>query len=102
MRAEIGNRLTMLKAEVTARCPPSDPDRFAWVWVSPSKEGGFIIGKLEVSRQHLDDEELVSEDHHHSTKVAMVSTIEEVDRIVEGLGVDPDSLDVPWKNDFPD
>ncbi|NEW29528.1 hypothetical protein [Nocardia cyriacigeorgica] len=101
MRLEVSNRLTMLKGFVTARCEPEIESRYAWVWVYPLKDGRFDVSTVEIDKKFVDNDDDVGEDDISRRDLGIVHTIEEVDKLIEQLGVDPNDLDAPWHNGFP-
>ncbi|MGW2523860.1 hypothetical protein ACWC09_44125 [Streptomyces sp. NPDC001617] len=101
MRTEVANRLTMVRSLVSARSKSDSEDAYAWVWVFPLKDRTFRISTVEVPKRLVDDDVCFAEEDIERVQVATVATLEEVDDVVRELGVDPDSLDAPWKNDFP-
>lgn len=101
MRTEVANRLTMTKSLVSARREPEAKESYAWVWVFPLHEGTFRVSTVEIPKRFIDEDICFAEEDIHRVQVATVATLEEVDGVVRDLGVDPGSLDAPWKNDFP-
>jgi hypothetical protein len=101
MRTEIENRLIMTKSLVSARRAASSDDRYAWVWVAPLRDGTFKVSTVELAKQLVDEDVCFFEDDIDRVHVGTVAEISEVDELVRGLGVDPETLDPPWKNDFP-
>ena len=101
MRTEVQNRLIMTKGLVSARRQASSADRNAWVWVAPLRDGTFKVSTVELPKGVVDEDTCFFEDDIERTHVGTVAEISEVDELVRGVGVDPDSLDPPWKNDFP-
>ncbi|MFI6897665.1 hypothetical protein ACIBM4_26485 [Streptomyces sp. NPDC050256] len=49
----------------------------------------------------MNDDECFGEEDIERVRVATVATPADADDVVRGLGVDPEDLDAPWKNDFP-
>src|SRR5215510_7693373 len=101
MRTEARNRLTMTRDLVSARREAARADHYAWVWVSPLDDGRFRISTVEVARGIVDNDVCFFEDDIERVHVATASDLDEVDELVRALGVDPDTLDVPWRNGFP-
>ncbi|MDT0571073.1 hypothetical protein RM704_27030 [Streptomyces sp. DSM 3412] len=101
MRTEVANRLTMTKSLVSARREPESQDRYAWVWVFPLQDGTFRVSTVEIPKNLVDEDICFAEEDIERVQVAVVATLEAVDSAVSDLGVDPNSLDAPWKNDFP-
>ncbi|MFJ5025822.1 hypothetical protein [Streptomyces goshikiensis] len=101
MRTEVANRLVMTRALVSARRQPSAPDFYAWVWAFPLRDGKFRVSTVEIPKPFVDEDDCFGEGDIERIHVATVETIEEIDTVVRGLGVDPETLDAPWKNDFP-
>ncbi|WP_214105475.1 hypothetical protein [Acrocarpospora catenulata] len=101
MRIEIENRLVMTKAVVSARRGASSIDRYSWVWVAPLRDGTFKISTLEIPKHFVDNDVCFFEEDIERIHVGTVADISEVDEVVRMSGVDPDDLDVPWRNDFP-
>ncbi|TDD27194.1 hypothetical protein E1287_35045 [Actinomadura sp. KC06] len=91
----------MSKALVSARREPSSSDRYAWVWVAPLGDGTFRVSTVEISKHIVDEDICFFEDDIERVHIGTFTDISEVDDLVRGLGVDPDELDPPWKNDFP-
>ncbi|MEU6293980.1 hypothetical protein [Streptomyces erythrochromogenes] len=100
MRMQAANRLTMTKAGITARVAAHEPERVAWVAVYPV-DGGFMVFTVEIPEHLADDSACFGEESITRRNVGTFPTIEEVDGAVTGLGVDPDELDAPWRNDYP-
>jgi hypothetical protein len=91
----------MTKAQISARRPSSDPDRYSWVLVHPLPDGGFRVAAIEVPK-HLVDQDICFHDGDFRTPyLKIVSEISEIDAAVREAGADPDDLDAPWHNDFP-
>jgi hypothetical protein len=101
MRTEVANRLTMTKSIVSARINPESPGSYAWVWVSPLEDGSFRISTVEIPANLVDEDICFAEEDIERVLIATVANLEEVDSKIQELGVDPDELDAPWKNDFP-
>ncbi|WP_371577487.1 hypothetical protein [Streptomyces sp. NBC_01314] len=101
MRTEVANRLVMTRALVSARRHPGTPDSYAWVWAFPMRDGKFRISTVEIPKLIVDEDACFGEEDIERVHVATVETVEEVDMVVRNLGVDPETLDAPWKNDFP-
>jgi hypothetical protein len=101
VRIEVANRLTMTKSLVSARTQSGTEGDYAWVWVFPLEDKTFRISTVQVPKRFIDEDICFAEDDICRQRVATVATLEEVDSVVRGLGVNPDSLDAPWKNDFP-
>ncbi|KAB2339093.1 hypothetical protein [Actinomadura rudentiformis] len=91
----------MTKALVSARRKASSPDRYAWVWVSPLRDGTFKVSAVEIPRRLVDENICFFEDDIDRVHVGTVLKIADIDELMESLGVDPDELDAPWHNDFP-
>ncbi|MFI6964949.1 hypothetical protein [Streptomyces sp. NPDC050149] len=101
MRTEVENRLTMSGALVSARCDPRSPESCAWVWVFPLPGGTYRISTVEIPRYLVNEDSCFGEEDIDRVRVATVATLADVDNVVRELGVDPENLDAPWKNDFP-
>ncbi|MFD2688461.1 hypothetical protein ACFS5L_27000 [Streptomyces phyllanthi] len=56
---------------------------------------------MEIPKHFIDEGICFAEEDIDRVQVATVATSEAVDSVVRDLGIDPDSLDAPWKNDFP-
>jgi hypothetical protein len=80
---------------------PRSQGTYAWVWVFPLKDGHFRISTVEIPSNLVDDDICFAEEDIRRAHIATVPDIETVDAVLEELGVSPDSLDAPWKNDFP-
>jgi hypothetical protein len=91
----------MTKALVSARRDASSSDFYAWVWVSPLRDGRFKVSTVELEKHFVDNDECFAEEDINRVHVGTVDDIVSVDGMIRELGVDPDTLDVPWKNDFP-
>lgn len=100
MRPEVANRLTMSRSTISARREASSDDFYSWVWVFPSQDGTFRVSTVEIPIILIGDECFSEEDISRS-HIATVRELPEVDEVVGNLGVDPNDLDAPWKNDFP-
>ncbi|MER5929832.1 hypothetical protein [Streptomyces sp. NPDC002054] len=100
MRMQVANRLTMAKAGVTARIPAKDPENVAWVAVYPVDDG-FMVFTVEIPEGLAGDSECFGEESIARRRLGTVRTVDEVDQVLLGLGVDPDDLDAPWHNDYP-
>lgn len=100
MRTEVEDRLLMTKALVSARRVASSDDRYAWVWVAPLWDGAFKVSTVELPKQLVDEDACFGEDDIDRIHVGTLAAISEVDELVRGVGVDPETLDPPWKNDF--
>ncbi|RST07360.1 hypothetical protein EF910_06670 [Streptomyces sp. WAC07149] len=101
MRTEVANRLTMSRATVSARRKASSDERYAWVWVFPARDGTYRVSTVEIPKNLVDDDECFAEEDLSREHICTVGNLSEVEEAVRELGVDPDSLDAPWKNDFP-
>ncbi|WP_055714839.1 hypothetical protein [Streptomyces torulosus] len=101
MRTEVANRLVMTRALVSARRQPSTQNAYAWVWAFPLRDGKFRVSTVEIPKRFVDEDTCFGEEDIERVHVATVETVEEIDAIVRELGVDPETLDAPWKNDFP-
>ncbi|MCX5376757.1 hypothetical protein [Streptomyces sp. NBC_00091] len=100
MRTEVASRLTMSRATVSARHDASSNELHSWVWVFPARDGTFRVSTVEIPKNLVDDECFAEEDLSRD-HIATVRELSAVDEVVRNLGVDPNSLDAPWKNDFP-
>jgi hypothetical protein len=101
VRTQVKNRLVMTKDLVSARKEASSADRYAWVWVTPLDDGTFRVSTVEIPKQIVDDDVCFYEPDIQRTRVATLTDVAEVDEVVRGLGVDPETLDAPWHNNFP-
>ncbi|MFC9816209.1 hypothetical protein [Streptomyces sp. INR7] len=101
MRIEVANRLTMSRSTVSARREANSADSYSWVWVFPSQDGTYRVSTVEIPMHLVDDDECFSETDIFRHHVATVHELSQVDDAVRSVGVDPDDLDAPWKNDFP-
>ncbi|GAA4054984.1 hypothetical protein GCM10022214_02570 [Actinomadura miaoliensis] len=101
MRIQVKNRLVMTKGIVSARLESSSSDRYAWVWVSPLRNGTFRVSTVEIPKRLIDEGDCFGEEDVERVHVRTVVDIPEIDEVVRGLGVDPDALDAPWHSDFP-
>lgn len=101
MRTQAENRLVMTKAEISARRPSSDPDRYSWVWVVPMQDGRFRIAAIEVPKRLVDENICFYDGDFDTPYVKIVDEISEIDSAVREAGADPEELDAPWHNDFP-
>ncbi|MFE7135687.1 hypothetical protein ACFVIM_33015 [Streptomyces sp. NPDC057638] len=101
MRIEVVNRLVMTRGLVSARRQPSTPHFYAWVWVSPLREGKFRISTVEIPKSIVDQDACFGEEDIERAHAATVETVAQVDAEVRKLGVDPETLDAPWKSEFP-
>lgn len=101
MKTKIANRLVMLQGVVVAEFAASRSDRRAFVAVRPH-DGVFEDFSFEMANDLLSDSdsEFGSGDILER-RMEDVSSIQEVDKALESLGVDPDTLDVPWKTTYP-
>ncbi|GAA3807321.1 hypothetical protein GCM10023083_47920 [Streptomyces phyllanthi] len=61
----------------------------------------FRVSTVEIPKHFIDEGICFAEEDIDRVQVATVATSEAVDSVVRDLGIDPDSLDAPWKNDFP-
>lgn len=101
MRLQAKNRLVMTKDLISARLDAGSLDQYAWVWVSPLRDGSFKVSTVKVPKTLVDDDVCFFEDDIERTHIGTVSAIADVDAVVSSLGVDPDDLDAPWHNGFP-
>jgi hypothetical protein len=101
VRTEVKNRLIMTKALVSARKTASAADRYAWVWVAPLRDGTFRVSTVELPGRLVDEDLCFFEADIERVHVGTADDISGVDKLVKRVGVDPESLDSPWKNGFP-
>ncbi|MFF1919147.1 hypothetical protein ACFVW8_01025 [Streptomyces sp. NPDC058221] len=91
----------MSNALVSARRESRSSDSCAWVWVFPLRDGTFRISTVEIPQHLVSEDACFGEEDIERVYVATVATPEDVDDVLRDLGVDPDSLDAPWKSEFP-
>ncbi|WP_281905638.1 hypothetical protein [Nocardia cyriacigeorgica] len=98
---EVSNRLTMLKGSVTARCDARSDRNCAWVCVYPRSDGQFDVSTVEIDQRYLEADDDVGEDDIIRSDLGIFGSIAQVNEAVKLVGVDPDDLAAPWRNDYP-
>ena len=101
MKTQVRNRLTMTKSIVSARMDATRPDSYAWIWITPMRDGSYKVSTVELWRDLVDNGVCSFEGDITRNHVGILSDVAEIDDFVRRLGVDPDTLDGPWHNGFP-
>ncbi|MDP9793709.1 hypothetical protein J2S43_002221 [Catenuloplanes nepalensis] len=91
----------MSKAHVSARRVSGSDDSYSWVWVLPLPDGRFRIAAIEVPKHLVDEDICFAEEDMRVPYLKIVDELGGVDAAVQEAGVDPETLDAPWNNDFP-
>ncbi|WP_306367158.1 hypothetical protein [Nocardiopsis sp. CC223A] len=89
----------MLRGLVSARIDSVDPSDISWVFVQILKDDSLRISQVSVPKSLVDG--CFGESDISREEIGVVSEISEVDSLISSLGVNPDSLEEPWKNEFP-
>ncbi|MEU0492421.1 hypothetical protein ABZ249_24585 [Nocardiopsis sp. NPDC006139] len=89
----------MLRGLVSARVDSGDPSYLSWIFVQVLNDDRLRISKVSVPKSLVDG--CFGEADISREVIGVVSEISEVDSLLSSLGVDPDSLEEPWKNEFP-
>jgi hypothetical protein len=69
--------------------------------VVPLRTGQFRIAAIEVPKHLVDDDEDFYDEDMFTSYVKIVDAIDQVDTAVQEAGADPESLDAPWRSNFP-
>lgn len=101
MDLKVRNRLVTLRAPVTQRLVDPEPGTCSWLWVLPVPGGRIRIARVLVPAALAESGEWFSEDGYTTAAVTFVDSADDVDDVVRDLGGDPESLESPWRNEFP-
>ena len=102
MRQQIRNRLEMTRGTVAAEVPPTRPGVRTFAAVVPQRDGTFLATRFDVLSDALVDEERYIGPAEILNRVSsFVATVDEAEAVLRRLGIDTETLDVPWNNDYP-
>lgn len=112
MRPEVRNRLSMLGELVAAELPAVSPGRRRWVGVyvakpphpnasSPAPRGKMRVLRFELDESLLDGSYSPFSGDLENTDSRWVDSMEELEGVLEEMGIDSGRLDAPWHCDYP-
>ncbi len=101
MRQEIRNRLTMTRGLVAAEVPAPAADVRRFASVVPQPDGSYRVLRFDVPSEALAEGRYLAPEELMGMVSQRASTVDEAEEALRNLDVDPESMDVPWSNDYP-